>query len=231
MLFRSFIKTFIYSVKSDVFLALHSPNSLPKIDEGVKFTKIKYGNKFVRISYSRVETRLLGSGFDTNCFDYDLDHKFPNYNMRSDCITSCLRRNYSCPDDKLVIPQYLLRREFIAHNANIKMNLCKLNISPKDVNNLMRNEFQCLQECKKDCKFTRFITNSEFDDNHPKSSIYIELIVSHNQLPDTLITHLPETTFNAFVYNFGGLLGLGNNRCQKLSKTSNKLWLEKLLKI
>ncbi len=32
--------------------------------------------------------------------------------------------------------------------------------------------------------------------------------IKHNKIPDILITHLPEITFNAFVCNFGGLLGL-----------------------
>ena len=170
------------------------------------FTKIKYGTRFGRMSYSRVETRLLGSGFETNFFDYDLDHKFPNYNMRSDCITSCLRRNYSCPADKFVFQQYLLREEYVAHKGNTKMNLCNSSISTKYLN-LLRTEYQCLQECRKDCKFTHFITNNEFDDKQA-TSYTVHLIVSHNNLPDILIKHLPEITFNAFVCNFGGLLGL-----------------------
>ena len=32
--------------------------------------------------------------------------------------------------------------------------------------------------------------------------------MKHSSFPDILITHLPEITFNAFVCNFGGLLGL-----------------------
>ena len=33
-------------------------------------------------------------------------------------------------------------------------------------------------------------------------------MIKHSKIPDVLITHLPEITFNAFVCNFGGLLGL-----------------------
>ena len=78
-----FVRNAILHIENNAYhLAIHSPNSLPNfyINE---FIKIEHGT-INTISYSEVQTKLLGSDFDTNCFDYDLDHKFANYNMRSD---------------------------------------------------------------------------------------------------------------------------------------------------
>ena len=63
--------------------AIHSPNTLPVLSNGKDFMHLENNLKY-NLHYSRVETQLLDSGFDTNCFDYDLDHKFANYKMRSD---------------------------------------------------------------------------------------------------------------------------------------------------
>ena len=40
----------------------------------------------------------------SNCFEYDLDYKFANFNMRSDCIQSCIHEMYmkQLHDDNLI---------------------------------------------------------------------------------------------------------------------------------
>ena len=101
-------------------LAIHSPNSLPNFNVD-KFIKIEHGTSYLK-GYSEIQTKLLGSGFDTNCFDYDLDHKFANYNIRSDCITSCLRLLYINLSEK-AIQNRILRKQFYQYRRDIKLRL------------------------------------------------------------------------------------------------------------
>src|ERR1700761_6964482 len=68
------------------------------------------------------------------------------------------------------------------------------------------NEVNCLLECKKHCLYTHFIYNYEKGEHELRKSAVLD--IKHSSLPDILIIHLPEITFNAFVCNFGGLLGL-----------------------
>ena len=100
--------------------AIHSPNTLPVLSNGKDFMLLE--NRFsYGLYYSRVETRLLGSGFDTNCFNYNLDHKFANYNMRSDCIASCFQSRFlaQCKSHQFNPFQYLQRKELFEHD-NLK---------------------------------------------------------------------------------------------------------------
>ena len=174
-------------------LAIHSQNSLPNHNE---FIKLEY--KFINIHYSEVQTQLLGSGFDTNCFDYDLDHKFANYNMRSDCITSCMKPS---ENPRILIPHRLSRKNYYQNRRDIKFLDTQMNKGfPK------QDELNCLLNCKKDCWFTHFIHNTEVKEKIRDPLSLLKIF--HSSYPDILITHLPEITFNAFVCNFGGLLGL-----------------------
>ena len=186
------------------YLAIHSPNNLPKLTSDQEFKKLGIHSRN-HFRFSRVETRLLGSGFDTNCFDYDLDHKFANYNMRSDCITSCLMENSSCSPDKFIATQYLLRKQFFENMDNISAEVCPLN-DVMGEKYMKRKEMECMSRCRKDCSFSYFLTDYHGEKYDTFKRAFID--ISRNQLPDILITHLPDITFNAFVCNFGGLLGL-----------------------
>ena len=71
--FKINLKLIIIGVKCNLasdksfHLAIHSPNRLPRLDDN-DFMKIKQGSDNI-IFYSEVQYQLLGSGFDTNCFD------------------------------------------------------------------------------------------------------------------------------------------------------------------
>ena len=67
--------------RGKVYISIHSPNDWPSLTPGVQFIKI-LNNFKAKFEYSVINARLLGSGFDINCFDYDLDHKFANYKIR-----------------------------------------------------------------------------------------------------------------------------------------------------
>ena len=191
-----------HSIVDNFLFFMHTPNYLPSINEN-EFINIKMGS-MNSVQYSRVETRLLGSGFDTNCFDYDLDHKFANYNMRSDYIASCLRKSSICVRDNFFKNNNLLRKQYFSSNhQNILAKVCneRHNIFVKK-----NSEMKCQAKCRKDCRFTYFLHTYENHEQTRSKAGWI--VISHNSLPDILITHLLEITFNAFVYNFGGLLGL-----------------------
>ena len=184
-------------------LAIHSQNSLPNEND---FIIIGHGTDNT-IQYSEVRTQLLGTGFDTNCFDYDLDHKFANYNMRSDCITQCMLTLLEKRSKKFgnILPGQMIRKEFYQNKTDIRA-LFRFKYQDKFYLTSTAAEIDCLPECRKDCKFSYYISNYEKLGNFTRKKTRIQLL--HSPMPDILITHLSEIPFNAFICNFGGLLGL-----------------------
>ena len=75
--------------ETNFYVSIHSPNSLPEMTQDIQFKPL-LPNSYYRISYSQINTQLLGTGYDSNCFEYDIDYKYANFNMRSDCISSCI---------------------------------------------------------------------------------------------------------------------------------------------
>ena len=192
-----------YEFDETFHLAIHSQNSLPSEENLIK---IAYGTENT-IQYSEVRTQLLSTGFDTNCFDYDLDHKFANYNMRSDCITQCMLKK---KPEKFgnILPGRMMRKEFYQNKGDIRA-LFRFRYGDKFYFiSYASAEIDCLQECRKDCKFSYFINSYENKGNFEETRMKTRNLIIHSPFPDILITHLPEITFNAFVCNFGGLLGL-----------------------
>ena len=184
-------------------LAIHSSNSLPNDNDFIKINHLT--NNIIR--YSEIQTRLLGSGFDTNCFDYNLDHNFGNYSMRSDCITSCMTsrlQNFTRQFGHL-IPDHLMRKQYFQYRKELNI-LFFSEYNDKYNLEIIKSEINCSLVCRKDCKFSHFISNYENKGIFTPMASHTQII--HSPLPDILITHLPEITFNSFVCNFGGILGL-----------------------
>ena len=77
--------------------------------------------------------------------------------------------------------------------------------------NFGKIRYNCEEKCQKDCfnqfydfdvkEKTKLSSTSKWDKN-----IYI--VITHNQMPDQVIKHMPEMEFITFMGNFGGLLGL-----------------------
>ena len=97
-------------------------------------------------------------------------------------------------------------------------------------------ENYCWLDCRKDCKFTYYIKDY-IKFGHPSISLLgADITIKHNSLPDILIVYLFETTLNAFICNFGGLLGLWlglsvftifsefRDICIKLIRNRNNNW-------
>ena len=70
------------------YLSIHSPNSLPDLKVGKNFVELDSDGEY-SITYSQISIDRLEPGYDTNCYDYDIDYKFGNFNMKSDCVASC----------------------------------------------------------------------------------------------------------------------------------------------
>ena len=135
--------------RGNFHFAIHSPNTLSVLSHGKDFMLLNNSLSY-SLRYSRVETRLLGNGFDTNCFDYNLDHKFANHNMRSDCITSCLMENSSCSPDHFINIKYLLRKQLFKNKVNITAEVCHINDVMGELY-MKRKEMECMSRCRKDC--------------------------------------------------------------------------------
>ena len=81
--FKSVSKLSLLEKSSNLF-SIHSPNSLPNIND-MRVFDVTSTNEFY---YNQVNTELLGEGYETNCLVYGLGNKFTNHNMRSDCISA-----------------------------------------------------------------------------------------------------------------------------------------------
>ena len=189
----------------EYYLSIHSPNTLPELTNDENFI-VMNASKDYSVTYSQINTELLDSGYDTNCFKYDLDYKHAN-NMRSDCFTSCYLENIKplC-NDKIPDSSQLLRKEFLDYNRNdtFLYNYCVHKTKHFEI------QTKCSRQCKFDCKFSHYLwdikVKSEWTgDPFVKSGMFQ---LKHNRMPDILIKHLPETTLISFVCSFGGLLGM-----------------------
>ena len=202
----------------DLLISIHSPNSFPKKDSMVKINSLK-SHQFY---YSQVNLEMLGDGYETNCFEYELDYKTANFNMRSDCISSCIEESFENQIDysgnmiKCRITPYPLR--YVLFTSNKQLNICQASPSTSTMFNDIMNmriptfEHECSHRCRMDCNFKYYLLDhKEFTNTHMDKSRddqVFQIFIKHGNLPDILIKYLPQTTFLTFICNFGGLLGM-----------------------
>ena len=185
-------------------LSIHSPNTLPNLDKMATFSSSN-GHEFL---ISQINTELLDEGFDTNCFEYDLDHKHGNYNMHSDCITSCIQDSF---DDKNCFVHGHIYRFDLIDKQNGSLSECWGKQLPQYENYLETFDYKCRNKCRKDCMFRYYTwTHKEFNYilYRNEEVFAIDVQIHHNYLPDVVIKYIEQTSFISFVCNFGGLLGM-----------------------
>ena len=184
---------------SEVDFTLHSPNELPEASHE-HFVTISL-EKLYEISYKQIKTELLGDGYNTNCYNYDLDYKHANFNMRSDCIADCYVKKVRkhCKHSDLAQNDQLFRKDFLKLNRNLKINPgdCKLGV---------KANVDCKNQCRPDCKYSYYLIEKWERRRFPGENILINL--RHSRIPDIIIKYLPQLSFISFVCNFGGLIGM-----------------------
>ena len=187
-----------------IYISIHSPNNFPEEDS---FRLLDVKHRINMIEFNQITTELLGEGYDTNCYEYDLDYKFANFNMRSDCIYWCIQNfiKTECNLKGIMFTKGFFRQDII---ENSLLNFEKFNIQnytcQKEMNDM--GEIICSKQCKYDCKFKYFSSSYLQESTHIK--YWIAIIVRHNTLPDIYLQYLPQTTFLSLVCNFAGILGL-----------------------
>ena len=97
-----------------IYFAAHSSNVL--LELSFQFYRLAYLKNQYFIKYSFLKTALLDKRYNTNCFEYNLDYKHANFNMKSDCITHCYQRRMNEIVNHGVIESYapshyLLRKQ------------------------------------------------------------------------------------------------------------------------
>ena len=194
------------AITDTLFFSIHSPNILPDlIVPGENFVELKFGYDYdMGFSYIKIEHL---EKYDSGCINYDPDYKHANNNIRSDCLLNCMRNLTKCKKGSEP-PESLLRREYFEKNLDQKPKVCK--IRP----NTLLNKYhkQCNMKCPIECRFTYYTLDINYDqrqenldvERYTKASIRLK----HNQLPDYIVKHVPETTFITFISNFGGILSL-----------------------
>ena len=189
-----------------VHFALHSPNAIPELT--YQFYKILFLKNEYFLKYSILKTTLLDKRYDTNCFEYNLDYKHANFNMKSDCITHCYQRRMNEIVNNGVVESYapshyLLRKEVIEQVPNIFIELDKF----EDQAIKSKVKLSCFKECPRDCRYKYYSMDVErfsSAEDPEQISIYLE----HDHMPDISIMHIPEITLLSLVCNLGGLIGM-----------------------
>ena len=188
-----------------LFFSIHSPNILPDlIVPGENFVMLRFGYDY-DMGFSHIKKEHLEK-YDSGCFNYDLDYKNANNNIRSDCLLNCMRNLTKCKKGSEP-PDSLLRREYFEKNLDQKPKICKIRR-----NLLNKYHKQCNMKCPIECTFTYYTLDINYDqrqedldiERYTKASIRLK----HNQLPDYIVKHVPETTFITFICNFGGIISL-----------------------
>ena len=193
-----------------VFFSSHSPNNLPELNLG--YYKSVYLNHQYLFEYSVLITKLLDERYDTKCFEYDIDYKHANFNMRSDCITHCYQRKMNeivragghgavesyAPSD------YLLRNEAMKQIPNIFFEHDQF-IDPAIKSKV---KLACFDECPKDCIHKYYSLDKEMVIQYYVEIGQIYIYIQHDAKPDVCITHIPEITFISLMCNLGGLIGM-----------------------
>lgn len=206
--------------------AMHSPNTIPLFLGVNNFRSVK-ANHFIEMTYSRWKTVLLKSPYKTNCKNYEMDDK-QEFKFRSDCINHCIHHKINdCVKQKALLHNFvhkecvsrteaLWTRQIFAKHFSVQP--CFAHFSPKHnkydefsereclVKKTDQFEAQCANQCQPECKnrYYRYDIKNE----RPMSTGSTEIKIVHDQFPDQLTEHMPETTGIAFVANFGGLMGM-----------------------
>ena len=212
----------------NIQVAIHSPNNLPDANA---FKTINTG-KLTNIGFNQLTTKHLGEGYEHNCYEYDLDYKFANFNMRSDCIQSCIQNSIKniCELDDLILFKGLYRIDLLESEPlrdkkfNMQNNSCQKN-------NFKFSQSKCLDKCENDCEF-KFYSLSFTEEKGRESKV--DILIKHNESPDVFIHYIPKTTLLLSFCNFAGLLGMWLgfsifNFFQIIISTYNKLFLRQNL--
>ena len=152
---------------------------------------------------------MLGNGYDTNCYEYDLDYKYGNFNMKSDCITHCF---YGYIMKKCDYGHEIPGSTFLLREEALKYMNGTIGLKKECYEDSAHSAYaECSVLCRPDCNFTYYVYENaarqwETWDIPKIDEFYFNL--NHNSNPDIVIKYLPQTTFLSFVCSFGGLLGM-----------------------
>ena len=185
----------------EISFSIHSPNTLP--DFGPENFNLLSTSKVHEILYSQVQTELLGEGYDTNCYNYDLDYKYANSNMRSDCITDCFQKTVRkrCNFTDFAPFTQLWRKDLLRANSHFR-------IEKSFCGYPWKTRTDCFNECRPDCKFKYFLWSRTERNRTADWEKPLLIEIRHSPFPDVTIKYSPQISFLSFVCNFGGLLGI-----------------------
>ena len=176
-------------------IAMHSSNTIPPLTSDFKY--LKFGSIY-NLDYNRWKIKRLGNGYDTNCRHYE-----PKILTRRECTFNCyqdtMRKNHRT--NGFIAVNLLMRKDYFKRNNNLHLS----NASDNRENEILQ---LCKKRCPKECQLTYYsFTLNKYIDND-KPSMDVTIFVSHNEMPDLFIRHIPEMPLMPFICNFGGLLGM-----------------------
>ena len=147
---------------------------------------------------------MLEPGYDTDCWNYDLDYKYGNYNMRSDCLHTCYQKKMRqwCNQSDLFISFHSFRKEMLEWDRHSKLIYSSPN---RCYENDLSADNVCYMECKYDCLSHSYDTRHQIVYESTQATV---IVINPDDKMDTIVKHVPEVSFIQFFSNIGGLLGM-----------------------
>ena len=187
-------------------LSMHSPDELPQYNPN-NFIKLHMA-EINQITYNRIKMKLLGPKFDTNCKNYSIDSKNQENKMRANCLKYCVKKGL---DEKFIKLNYTNSIFYKTRNLWTKDEVYQY----KDHKVCPFDFLQCspdqtlVRRCETECRLKCINRYYNYDNNLDKLyGNFYSINMGHNQLPDQITEHMPETTSIEFISNFGGLMGM-----------------------
>ena len=187
------------------YIAIHSPNILPRFSEFAYF-EIK-PNEYYSVKYFQLKVELVLEGFESNCVEYDIRNKYGKIRMESDCRVYCIadfvkrKKIYDLPPSMLNSRSNDLIRSEVWGSFENKNTTFNGYVQKKVVE-------ECSEKCKPDCNSKQFLTEVKVIGSEKPWVHWAKVEIQHNSIPDIIVRHSLEMTFMSFICNFGGLLGM-----------------------
>ena len=192
-------------VPQTYFIAIHSPNIIPRISSS--YFQIESNQQKTGVKYSQLNVELLLEGFESNCAEYDIRNEHGTIRMESDCRINCIAEIVKEKFNSKLPWQFNSKSEKDMIRREVSSSIDNITI---DFNGILDKNVldKCSTKCKPDCNSKLYLTEIEDIEANKPWVHSASILFIHNSFPDIIVRHTLEMTLMSFVCNFGGLLGM-----------------------
>ena len=174
-------------------LFLHSADYIPKTFQ----TNEKFYcevDKYYKIDFKQKIEKLLPSPYETNCHDYEGENGRNKFECSEKCLLQLQREKCGNIHKRFFVKDHLIERD--------KKGKCNQKVLDEIDKNCqtkcLTKKYQCINNYY---EFSMSDNDIKFNNN-----LYIE--ISPKSVPIEIMTHSPAMTFEEYIANVGGLMGV-----------------------